>query len=142
MIRRFWWTAGCLAAVALGGVALAASGTSTSGGALTENEMIFRSSTLSDLPVYNRDNPNVKLGSLDNLIIDARTGHVCYGILSTGMIGGKLIPVPWMAVLLNKTVGKDKYWLTLNKTKDELASARPSTRRSGRTSPIRSGSSQ
>ena len=28
-----------------------------------------------------------------------------------------------MAVLLNKTVGKDKYWLTLNKTKDELASA-------------------
>ena len=91
-------------------------------GELSVNEMIFQSSVLSDLKVYNRNDQNKKLGSLDNLIINARTGHLWYGILDTG-VGGKYIPVPWNAFQVEKAKNKNQYWLTLNKTEDDLANA-------------------
>lgn len=91
-------------------------------GELTTNEMIFQSSRLGDLNVFNRDDTEHKLGNLDNLIINAHTGQVLYGILDTGA-GGKNIAVPWNAFLLKKAGDSDEYWLTLNKTTDELANA-------------------
>ena len=66
---------------------------------LQHEEMILESSKLGDLNVYNREEK--KLGNLDNLIVDAHAGRVLYGILDTG-IGGKLIPVPWNAFLVQK----------------------------------------
>lgn len=61
----------------------------------TKEDKFFQSSELSDLHVLN-DN-NEKLGRLDNLIIDAETGQVLYGVVSTGFIRGKTIAVPWSA---------------------------------------------
>jgi len=104
------------------GNALAADTMSGQPGKLTEKEMILQSSKLSDLNVYNRDDQNAKLGNLDNLIINAHTGQVLYGILDTGL-GGKLVPVPWTALQLYKSASEDKYWLTLAKTQDQLANA-------------------
>jgi sporulation protein YlmC with PRC-barrel domain len=92
------------------------------GGTLTEQEMILPSHDLGGLQVYNRDNSNDKLGSLDNLIIDAHSGQVLYGVLKTGLLG-KLIPVPWTALGLRRTPDTDNYWMVLNKTRDQLANA-------------------
>jgi sporulation protein YlmC with PRC-barrel domain len=91
-------------------------------GQLSAKDLIFESSKLSDMNVYNRSDTSHKLGSLDNLIIDAHTGTVQYAILSTGMMG-KLVPVPWEALLLQKEKDKDKSWLTLDKTSDDLKDA-------------------
>lgn len=113
--------ASAIATVFAVGGALAAD---LSGGATAanENQMIFLSSKLSDLNVYNRDNHNSKLGNLDDLIINAHTGKVLYGILDTGF-GGKLVPVPWTAVQLHKNANDNNYWLSLNKTQNELANS-------------------
>jgi sporulation protein YlmC with PRC-barrel domain len=86
---------------------------------LASSEMIFRSSDLSGMIVYNRDDMTVKLGSLNNLVINAHTGQVLFGVLNTGF-GGKLIPVPWGAFQLQVDAKEHKSWLTLNKTSDEL----------------------
>jgi len=102
--------------------AWAADNVSGQSGKLTEREMIFQSSKLSDLDVFNRDDAQKKLGNLDNLIIDARNGQVQFGILDTG-VGGKKIPVPWNALRLNMSTQDNRYWLTLNKTQEELANA-------------------
>lgn len=88
---------------------------------LSTNQMILQSSELGDMNVYNRTD-NKKLGAVDNLIINASNGQVLYGILNTGL-GGKYVPVPWNAFLLTKETGKAKYWLTLDKTADELKNA-------------------
>jgi hypothetical protein len=85
---------------------------------LTPEEMVFQSSKLSDLAVH--DTANKKLGSLDNLIIDAHAGQVLYGILDTGF-GGKKIPVPWTAMRLERS-GKT-FFMVLNKNKGQLANA-------------------
>lgn len=86
---------------------------------LTSNEMIFRSSDLSGMNVYNRADTTLKLGSLNNLVINVHTGQVLFGILNTGF-GGKLIPVPWSVLQLQADAKTQKSWLTLNKTSDEL----------------------
>ena len=86
---------------------------------LASSEMIFRSSDLSGMNVHNRADTTVKLGSLNNLIINAHTGQVLFGVLNTGF-GGKLIPVPWGALQLQVDAKEHKSWLTLNKTSDEL----------------------
>jgi hypothetical protein len=96
--------------------------TTTSGGQLTDQEMIFRASKLNGLNVFNRADTKQKLGSLDDMIIDAHTGHVMYGIVSTG-IGGKYLPVPWQAFLLQEDRDNHKFWLTLNKNSDDLKTA-------------------
>lgn len=85
---------------------------------LSQEEMIFDSNKLSKLEVYNQD--NVKLGSLDNLIIDAHAGQVLYGIVDTGLFEKK-VPVPWSAVRLERK-GED-FFLVVNKSKDDLARA-------------------
>lgn len=87
---------------------------------LTEEQMIFQSNKLGELGVYNDANRDVKLGALDNLIIDAHQGRVLYGILDTGL-WGKKIPVPWTALHVVKT-GK-QYFLALTKSKEQLANA-------------------
>ncbi|MCE5267468.1 MAG: PRC-barrel domain-containing protein [Planctomycetaceae bacterium] len=91
-------------------------------GMLSVAQMIFQSSTLSDMNVYNRNDPSQKLGNIDNLIVDTSNGRVLYGILDTG-VGGKNVPVPWNAFLLEKGTGKHNFWLTLNKTPDDLKNA-------------------
>jgi sporulation protein YlmC with PRC-barrel domain len=88
-------------------------------GKLASSEMIYRSSDLSGMNVHNRADTTVKLGSLNNLIINAHTGQVLFGVLNTGF-GGKLIPVPWGALQLQVDAKEHKSWLTLNKTSDEL----------------------
>ena len=70
------------------------------------------------MKVFNSD--NVKLGILDNLIIDGHTGQVLYGILDTGLTG-KLIPVPWNALQITKSVENGRYSLLLNSTPERLA---------------------
>jgi sporulation protein YlmC with PRC-barrel domain len=111
-----------LAAFSAFSIALADDTTPENAVKLTESEMIFQSSKLGDLHVYNQDNQNDKLGKVDDLLINAHTGHVLYGVLDSGF-GRKHVPVPWNAFRLHKDVGDNKYWLTLNKTKDELANA-------------------
>ncbi len=91
-------------------------------GQLSITQMIFESSKLSGLKVYNRQDVSKKLGSLDNLLIDASNGQVLYGVLHTGMMG-KYIPVPWYALLLEKKAGTNDFWLTLNQTTQSLKNA-------------------
>lgn len=91
-------------------------------GQLTTNETIFRSSDLRGMKVYNRIDETLKLGNLSDLIVDAHTGQVLYGILDTGIIG-KSIPGPWNAYQLKKDVNSHKSWLTLNKSSDDLKNA-------------------
>ena len=71
--------------------------------------------------MFNRQDTNIKLGRIENLIIDAHAGRIMYGILDTG-VGGKKIPIPWVALRIEKT-GSDNYYLVLNVTKDQLANA-------------------
>ena len=91
-------------------------------GQLTTNEMIFRSSDLHGMKVYNRSDETLKLGSISDMIVDAHTGQVLYGILDTGF-GGTLIAGPWSTFQLKEDVKNNKSWLTLNKTSDELKNA-------------------
>jgi sporulation protein YlmC with PRC-barrel domain len=89
-------------------------------GHLAPEQMIFASSKLIGMNVYN--DQNHKLGKLDDIIIDTREGHVFCAILDTGM-RGKDIPTPWNAFRLEKQQDADRYWLVLNKTPEQLANA-------------------
>ena len=91
-------------------------------GNLTTNQMIFKSTELGKLNVYNRADTELKLGHLSDVIVDAHTGQVVYGILDTGLFG-KLIVVPWNALQLQEDTANRKSWLTLNKTSDDLKNA-------------------
>jgi len=88
---------------------------------LTADKMILPSSRLADLNVYNKE--DVKLGKVDNLVVDANAGQVLYGIVDTGIIAGRLIPVPWGAFWLGKETDRDNHWLIVDKNKDQLANA-------------------
>lgn len=90
----------------------------TESGRHVHGEMIHRLSEIPGFYVY--DGQNMKLGKLDNLIADAHSGQILYGILDTGLFG-KNIPVPWAALQM-KTV-EDKHSFVLNKSKDELGTA-------------------
>ena len=68
-------------------------------GHLTRQQMIFESSRLDKLNVYN--DQNVKLGSLNNTIIDSHNGQVFYGVVHTG-VGGRDVLVPWNAFRIEK----------------------------------------
>jgi len=89
------------------------------GGQMTKQDLLFQSSTLSDLDVFN--DRNEKLGNLDNLVIDAGTGQVVDGGVSTGFIAGKTIAVPWSAFRFAKH--DEEHVLLLNMTREKLASA-------------------
>ncbi len=86
------------------------------------NEMVFESSQLTRMNVFDRSDTSKKLGKLDDLIIDAHASHVLYGILDTG-VGGRNVLVPWSAFQLQETTDRNKDSLTLNKTPDQLANA-------------------
>lgn len=81
--------------------------------------LLFQSSDLSDLDVFN--DQNQELGSLNNLIIDARSGQVLYGVLSTGLFTGKTIAVPWSAFRFSTR--DNEHVLLLNKTEEQLSGA-------------------
>lgn len=84
---------------------------------------VFQSSHLQDLDVFNRTDPEMKLGNVDNLVIDLHRDQVIYAIVDTGL-ASKSVAVPWVAMDVQKAADEeDKYWLTLNKSQDELASA-------------------
>jgi sporulation protein YlmC with PRC-barrel domain len=120
MLNRFWLTLAAfgIAATWTVGSAWAVDDTAVVGN-LTSSEMIFRSSDLSGMNVYNRADTTLKLGSLNNLVVNAHTGQVLFGVLNTGF-GGKLITVPWSVLQLQADAKTQKSWLTLNKTSDEL----------------------
>lgn len=94
---------------------------STHTGQLSDREMIFRSDRLAKLDVFSRANRDQKLGSLDDLVVNAHTGKVLFGVLDTG-VGGKRIPVPWTSLALAKG-DNGKFWMTLDKSKDQVANA-------------------
>ena len=99
-----------------------ADGVSSDAGTLTTNEMIFKSTELEKLNVFNRADSDLKLGHLSSLLIDSHTRRVLYGILDTG-IGGNYYIVPWNAFQLQENTNSNKSWLTLAKTSDELKTA-------------------
>ncbi|MGO8751333.1 MAG: PRC-barrel domain-containing protein [Thermoguttaceae bacterium] len=88
---------------------------------LAATDLIFRSNDLEAMKVVNRADGETKLGHLNDLIINAHTGQVMYGILDTGLFG-KYIPVPWNAFEIRQDKDKNS-WLALNKTSDELKNA-------------------
>ena len=88
--------------------------------ALAREPMFFDSSRLARFKVLNPQNDH--LGKVDDLIIDISAGQVLYGIVDSG-VSGKRIAVPWGAFRLSKEAEGDNYWLTLDKSKDQLASA-------------------
>lgn len=70
--------------------------------------------------VVNRQNE--KLGSIHELVIDAREGHLVYAVLSFGGfmgMGNKLFAMPWKAFEFSNTENK----LILNVDKEKLENA-------------------
>lgn len=124
MNHRLFVTLAALAMVTLGTMQVARAVDQSSGesGKMAEKELIFAASDLSSLDVRNRSDIHQKLGKVDNLLIQADTGEVLYGVLDTG-IGGKLIPIPWNATRLFQWTSNNKYFLTVNKNSTELAGA-------------------
>ncbi len=89
---------------------------------LTANQLILFADRLADLNVYNRSDIDSRLGNVDNLLINVTNGELLFALVDTG-IGGKNVLVPWTAFHLQKAVDENQYWLTLNKTQDELKNA-------------------
>jgi hypothetical protein len=77
---------------------------------------------LHGIKVSNRSDESVKLGSISDLIVDAHTRQVLYGILDTGF-NGTLIAAPWSGFQLKEGEESNKSCLTLNKTSEELKNA-------------------
>lgn len=123
MYSGFRLTAAALAFLALWGTGRTWADDQAMSGTMSESELILQSSKLADLDVFNQNNQDDKLGKLENLLIDARTGTVMYGVLDTG-VGGHLVVIPWTSLKLRKSPDSDKYWLLLDKTQDQLAGAR------------------
>jgi sporulation protein YlmC with PRC-barrel domain len=66
------------------------------------------------------------LGSVDDVVIDARSGRVRYAALSYGGIlgfGNTLVAVPWEAFTCEKIEGRDEYNLVLNATEEQIKGA-------------------
>jgi sporulation protein YlmC with PRC-barrel domain len=64
--------------------------------------MLLSASTISGDDVYNRQGE--KLGSIKDLMMDIRSGRVCYAVLSFGgflSLGEKLFAVPWSALAVD-----------------------------------------
>jgi sporulation protein YlmC with PRC-barrel domain len=84
----------------------------------------FRSKDLVGMNVWNSQNE--KLGKIDDLVVDAKTAHVSYCILSHGgflKIGDKLVVVPIEALKLNRDVENDKHYFVLDMNKERLENA-------------------
>lgn len=85
---------------------------------------VIASDKVEGTAVYNREGE--KLGSIDNLIIDKRSGLVRYAALEFGGflgIGTDRYPIPWS--LLKYDTGLDGYVVPLQKTQLEKAPKYP-----------------
>ena len=98
----------------------------------------FRASKLAGLNV--RDGKGEKLGSVEDLVMDVKTGKISYLAMSFGMtlgLGGKLFAVPYDQVQFDH--GKDEMYFIVHIPKDETNKPPVLTRAIGRTSPTRIG---
>lgn len=74
-----------------------------------------------------KDPQGETLGSVDDIVIDARSGRVRYAALSYGGFlgfGDTLVAVPWEAFTVQRTEGRDEYNLVLNATEEQIKGAR------------------
>lgn len=72
--------------------------------AMANSQIVWQASDVIGLDVQNKNSE--KLGKIQNLAIDGKTGLVRYAIVSSGStmgIGGKLTPVPWRALQFTAT---------------------------------------
>lgn len=67
---------------------------------------LFRASDVLGMEVRSRDNQ--KLGKIQDLTIDPRSGHISYAAISSGGVlgvGNKLVAVPWSSLQLHRGQG-------------------------------------
>ena len=86
----------------------------------TEKYGVVSASKIIGESVINKQSES--LGKIHELVIDARTGHLAYAVLSFGGfmgLGNKLFALPWKAFEFAATENK----LILNVDKDKLKSA-------------------
>lgn len=84
----------------------------------------FRAKDLNGMNVWNAQNE--KLGSIEDLVINAESGKVSYAILSHGGvlgIGDKLFIVPLHAMKLQRNVQDNNHFLVLDIAKERLENA-------------------
>jgi hypothetical protein len=63
------------------------------------NRRLLSAATLTGYLVRNRDGED--LGCIEELMVAPNTGAIIYAILAPGGFGGRLLPVPWNALLLD-----------------------------------------
>jgi sporulation protein YlmC with PRC-barrel domain len=86
----------------------------------------FRAGDIIGLPVWNKANENI--ASIDDLVIDMKTGEVRYAAISRGSvagIGGKLYAVPFSALtfVFGEPNKADSRHFVMDATKDQLDAA-------------------
>lgn len=85
-----------------------------------ETDRLIASDRVEGTAVYNREGD--RLGSIHNFMVDKRSGHVEYAILSFGGflgIGDSYYPLPWKS--LSYDVGQGGYVVDLDKDRLEGA---------------------
>ncbi len=88
-------------------------------GTRTTHDMI-ESDKIDGTAVFNRDDE--RIGSIDHLVIDKRSGQVEYAVLAFGGlfgVGHKHYPLPWSAL----TYDRDKGGFVVDVTKEQLEGA-------------------
>jgi sporulation protein YlmC with PRC-barrel domain len=84
------------------------------------NSRVLSASTLSSDDVYNPKGE--KLGSIKELMLDIKSGKVCYAVLSFGgflSLGEKLFAVPWSAL----TVDTENKRIVMDTNEERLKNA-------------------
>lgn len=88
--------------------------------ASTSNNDCISSDKVEGTSVYNTDGE--KLGSIDDLVIDKRSGQVCYAVLEFGGflgMGTDRYPLPWS--MLKYDTERDGYVVPIDKSTLEKA---------------------
>jgi hypothetical protein len=89
-------------------------------GHLKENTSLIATSKVKGAAVYNASGDS--LGSIDDIILDKRSGHVAYAIMSFGGflgVGSNYHPLPWS--VLNYDTAKGGYVVNLSRSQLEKA---------------------
>ncbi len=84
----------------------------------------MRASQITGMAVHNPQGKT--LGSVDDIVIDPRSGRVRYAALSYGGFlgfGDTLVAVPWEAFTVQKVPDRDEYNLVLNATEEQIKDA-------------------
>lgn len=133
MMLRLFRNAAALGVIALGGTALAWQETPKT--EIQIKETTIRSGTEDDFVMARRwqkaddligkkvvSSANEDLGKIEDIVVDANSGRILYGVLSFGGfmgVGDKLFAIPWRSLSL----GGDAKAFTLNVEKDRLKNA-------------------